>query len=60
MLEHHGLVRTALDRCRSGSADLNDYLIGEIARQEGAATTYTFDRKLRRAAGFTWLAARAG
>jgi predicted nucleic-acid-binding protein len=60
LLEHQGLVRTTLDRCRSGSADLNDYFIGEIARQEGAATTYTFDRKLRRAAGFTWLAARAG
>jgi predicted nucleic-acid-binding protein len=60
LLEHQGLVRAALDRCRTGSADLNDYLIGEIARQERASTTYTFDRKLRRAARFTWLAARTG
>jgi hypothetical protein len=34
--------------------------MGEIARQEQATTTYTFDRKLRRAAGFTWLATRTG
>jgi predicted nucleic-acid-binding protein len=58
LLEHQGLVRTALDHCRRGPADLNDYLIGEIARREQATTTYTFDRKLRRAPGFTWLAAR--
>ena len=59
LLEHQGLIRAALDRCRRGSADIDDYPIGEIARQERASTTYTFDRKLRRAAGFTWLAAHA-
>jgi predicted nucleic acid-binding protein len=48
-------------QARSASrADVNDYLIGEIARREQATTTYTFDRRLRRAAGFTWLAGRAG
>jgi predicted nucleic-acid-binding protein len=58
LLEHQGLIRTALDRCRRGPADINDYLIGELGRQERASTTYTFDRKLRRAPGFTWLASR--
>ncbi len=43
---------------RRGRADFNDYLIGQIAKQAGGTTTYTFDRGLRRARGFTWL--RAG
>ena len=31
------------------------YLLGEVARSAGARTTYTFDRDLRKAAGFTLL-----
>ncbi len=57
-LEHRGLVRAAVDLFKRGRADFNDYLIGQIANQAGGATTYTFDRGLRRARGFTWL--RAG
>jgi len=57
-LEHRALVRAAVDLFRRGRADFNDYLIGQIAKQAGGATTYTFDRGLRRARGFTWL--RAG
>src|SRR5437773_586760 len=57
-LEHRGLVRAALDLFRRGRADFNDYLIGQIAKQAGGTTTYTFDRGLRGARGFTWL--RAG
>jgi predicted nucleic-acid-binding protein len=57
-LEHRGLVRAALDLFKHGRADFNDYLIGQIAKQAGATTMYTFDRGLHRARGFTWL--RAG
>ena len=56
-LEHRGLVRAALDLFRRGRADFSDYLIGQIAKQAGGTTTYTFDRGLRRARGFTWLRA---
>ena len=34
------------------SGDFSDYLIGATATRAGAATTYTFDRALRRAGGF--------
>lgn len=56
-LEHGALVHAALGLYRNGPADFNDYLIGQLARRAGGTTTYTFDRKLRRARGFTWLRA---
>lgn len=48
-------VEAALARFEKGGADFADYLIGEIARAEGARTTMTFDRALRREPGFTLL-----
>lgn len=54
-LEHRALVRVALDLFKRGRADFNDYLIGQIAKQAGGTTTYTFDRRLRGARAFTWL-----
>ncbi len=48
-------VELALARFEKGSGDFADYLIGEIARAEGARTTMTFDRALRREPGFTLL-----
>ena len=47
-----GAVVGALRDYESGSGDFSDYLIGATAARAGAATTYTFDRALRRAAGF--------
>lgn len=38
-----------------GKGDLSDYLLGEVGRSRGARTTYTFDRGLRKAEGFTLL-----
>ena len=46
-------VATALHAYENGSAELSDYLIGATAARAGAATTYTFDRALRRADGFS-------
>ena len=46
-------VAEALSAYRDGTADFSDYLIGTTAAKAGAATTYTFDRALRRAAGFS-------
>lgn len=46
-------VTGALNGYESGSADFSDYLIGATAARAGAATTYTFDRALRRADGFS-------
>lgn len=55
VLENDGLVDRALQRYSEGKADLSDYLLGEIAVARGARTTYTFDRRLRNADGFTLL-----
>jgi predicted nucleic-acid-binding protein len=45
-------VEDALARYRKGGAGFPDYLIGQVAKQEGAAVTLTFDRTLSRAPGF--------
>ena len=49
--------RTAVARAvacyEKGMADFSDYLIGESATVAGASTTYTFDRALRGADGFS-------
>ena len=46
-------MTSALNDYEGGSADFSDYLIGASATRAGAATTYTFDRALRRAEGFS-------
>ena len=46
-------VTGALNDYESGGADFSDYLIGASAARAGAATTYTFDRALRRTGGFS-------
>lgn len=46
-------VSEALNAYGDGSADFSDYLIGATAAKAGAATTYTFDRALRRTTGFS-------
>lgn len=51
-VERVSLVLTAVHRFAEGRGDFADYLIGEIARAEGARTTATFDRALRREPGF--------
>jgi predicted nucleic-acid-binding protein len=45
-------VEKALLRFRKGKAGFPDYLIGEVAKAEGASVTLTFDKKLSRAPGF--------
>ena len=47
-----GAVTAALRDYEGGGGDFSDYLIGATAARAGAATTYTFDRALRRAGGF--------
>lgn len=55
VLESAELLERALDMYSKGKGDLSDYILGEIAATRGARTTYTFDRGLRNAAGFTLL-----
>jgi predicted nucleic-acid-binding protein len=53
LVEGRETVAEALGQYKKGRAQFLDYLIGEIARQAGAAVTVTFDRRLARARGFT-------
>ena len=46
-------VTRALNGYEGGGADFSDYLIGASTVRAGVATTYTFDRALRRAGGFS-------
>jgi predicted nucleic-acid-binding protein len=39
-------IRKALRHYTNGNADFSDYLIAEINKENGADTTYTFDRKV--------------
>ncbi len=53
--EDADLTQQALQAYSKGKGDLSDYLLGLVGRSRGARTTYTFDRDLRRAEGFTLL-----
>ena len=50
---NRGAVAIAIQRYAAGKADFSDYLIGESATLAGASVTYTFDRELARAPGFS-------
>lgn len=49
------LVRYALEEYRQGRGDFADYLIGWQNRRAGCTDTVTFDSKLKKASGFTFL-----
>jgi len=49
------MVERAARAYSKGKGDLSDHLLGEIALARGVRTTYTFDRGLRGATGFTLL-----
>ncbi|MFA6713755.1 MAG: type II toxin-antitoxin system VapC family toxin [Victivallaceae bacterium] len=51
--ENAGGIRKALRHYDSGNADFSDYLIAEINKENGAKTTYTFDRKASGCSLFT-------
>jgi predicted nucleic-acid-binding protein len=51
--ENPSRIVQALDRYQHGRGDLADYLLGLVARDGGAGTTYTFDRGLRGEEPFT-------
>ncbi len=55
VLEDPELVDRALRLYAREKGDFSDFLRGEIAHARGARTTYTFDRDLRSAKGFTLL-----
>ena len=48
-------TQRALQMYSKGKADLSDYLLGQVGQSRGVRTTYTFDRDLRKADGFTLL-----
>ena len=54
-VEDPDLTQRALAAYGKGKGDLSDYLLGLVGRAQGARTTYTFDRALRGAEGFTLL-----
>lgn len=51
--EDRNRVLRALDLFEVGRADFSDYLLGVVATDRGARTTFTFDRALRGEPGFT-------
>ena len=53
--ENRAAVSAAIQGYAAGKADFSDYLIGESASSAGASVTYTFDRELARAPGFSRL-----
>ena len=53
--EQEGVVRQSLIRFREGKAGFPDYVIGEICRHAGCRDTVSFDRDLRKTAGFSVL-----
>ena len=54
-VEDAELTQQALEMHSKGKGDLSDHLLGQVGRSRGARTTYTFDRELRKAEGFTLL-----
>lgn len=55
VVEDEVSVQRALDLFSKGNGDFSDYLLGMRGQKRGARTTYTFDRNLRGAEGFTLL-----
>lgn len=58
-VEHAGALTRALATYSQGGAGFADHLLGEIARDGGAASTLTFDRAAGRLPTFTLLQAGA-
>lgn len=53
--QHRPEIQSALRASRTGKGHFADHLIAELARTAGCRTTYTFERGLEPAAGFTRL-----
>jgi predicted nucleic-acid-binding protein len=53
--QHRPEVETALRACRAGRGHFADHLIAALAHSAGCRTTFTFDKALSTAAGFTQL-----
>ncbi len=51
-IERLGACMKALKLCEAGQADFSDYIIQQIAAQEGYDTVLTFDKKAQKSAGF--------
>jgi predicted nucleic-acid-binding protein len=56
IVDDRDATEAAIEEWRTGKADFADYLIGALARERGARTTMTFDRKAAETAAFTLLA----
>lgn len=50
-------VEAAIEAWRTGAAGFTDYLIAALARDRGARTTMTFDRKAAKSSAYTLLTA---
>ena len=56
IVDDRNAVESAINMWRRGKVDFADYLIGALARERGARTTMTFDRKAAETAAFTLVA----
>jgi predicted nucleic-acid-binding protein len=56
VFEDREILHQVIERYQTSKADFSDCLIGAKARSRGARTTYTFERLLTEAQGFTRLA----
>jgi predicted nucleic-acid-binding protein len=56
VFEDREILHQVIARYQESKADFSDCLIGAKARSKGARTTYTFERVLTEAQGFTRLA----
>lgn len=55
LFENKDVLRKAIDHYTQAPADFSDYLIGLQGKEEGAETTFTFDKSLKDADDFTLL-----
>ena len=54
-VQERPLVEEALKRYDRHAGQFPDHLLGVVAKQQGASTTYTFDREVGKFSGFTLL-----
>lgn len=55
VFQQRSVVEAALKQFQTGPAQFTDYMIGHVGKQEGAATTYTFDKAAAKSPNFTLL-----
>ena len=55
LIQQRALVEEALKQFQAGTAQFTDCMIGLAAKEQGASTTYTFDKAAAKSPNFTLL-----